>query len=844
MATQTGSYDFMAAKTAAETSKVTRSASGQRTIVADDAAELPLITIDAYGESVQDGTPTPSNPVPIITVKSLVWNQLVQSMSTSTDDGITTAYDSTTGLFSITNNSRTTNYGSGSTRRIIVSNLVIGHKYYIGGNLITGVGVLIDNVTGTLYQPGSIVSVAYGSTFKLRVTKAYDFVSTHPIGDVTTFHLFVCDLTLMYGAGNEPTVEEFEAKYPDDYYPYDAGNNLFGISVGGGLTSIDLQGNVLASLPDGTRDVLTVDSTGHCVLEKRVTFANPKEAISIGSSSGNQYVATRATVAGTPTTTNENNIIGNRGVAARNAANVGNMYVTSAGNTIVLVFANNTFASVAEASAWLQANDTYFYYELATPQTIGLGYIDMPAIPDGSTVHVVAEVQPVIDASWWTKAGEAAGKAHGDSNRAIAEAQQEAAEAAKVAGNYIWESALNDMWLHSEDHGPDTDPNSQTYGQATEDTYGWRIGSVFELVRAGLSYFKMWVENSVAKLRLGLDTSGHVLLDSTGMEVMSSTTSLAKFGSTARVGAITAGNVRTTSDGIGFYDKDDCIGSISMRAADDYPKFWTAEYMPNNQNPSDISFVRFGPYPDLIEFTLIDSAIGNDWSNAYFIACYRDNSNNSLYLLVKASTLAALMPSGATMSDCKLYANVNWNDLSSTALGVFRNGTYLQTTTAPYAMYPVLMGRNMVIDANVVVNDFECSKFNGFSPALISVEGHKHDASDINSGVFDKARLQNVAWTYAAGSNSASFYVRWCKVAHIVHVEVYGSKSLASSTSTTLSTTAISTGNRPSKEVDAFLYSSKSNAGCLWVDSSGNVKGRVVGAAASAVYGSLSYPVF
>ena len=32
------------------------------------------------------------------------------------------------------------------------------------------------------------------------------------------------DLTLMFGSGNEPsTVEEFEALFPEAYYPYNAG---------------------------------------------------------------------------------------------------------------------------------------------------------------------------------------------------------------------------------------------------------------------------------------------------------------------------------------------------------------------------------------------------------------------------------------------------------------------------------------------------------------------------------------------------------------------------------------------------------------------------------------------
>lgn len=59
-----------AASAAASAAAITRSDSGKRSIVTEDAAELPLITIDAYGESVQDGAPTPSAPVYIRALRS------------------------------------------------------------------------------------------------------------------------------------------------------------------------------------------------------------------------------------------------------------------------------------------------------------------------------------------------------------------------------------------------------------------------------------------------------------------------------------------------------------------------------------------------------------------------------------------------------------------------------------------------------------------------------------------------------------------------------------------------------------------------------------------------------
>ena len=51
----------------------------------------------------------------------------------------------------------------------------------------------------------------------------------------------VCDLTLMFGAGNEPsTVAEFEAMFPAQYYPYNAGTLL-----SAGVTEVESEGKNL-----------------------------------------------------------------------------------------------------------------------------------------------------------------------------------------------------------------------------------------------------------------------------------------------------------------------------------------------------------------------------------------------------------------------------------------------------------------------------------------------------------------------------------------------------------------------------------------------------------------------
>ena len=127
-------------------------------------------------------------------------------------------------------------------------------------------------------------------------------------------------------------------------------------------------------------------------------------------------------------------------------------------------------------------------------------------------------------------------------------------ESAAVAGNYITKvSTGGDAWVHSEGHGPDAN------GNATANTYGWRIGSVFELVRAGLSYLKMWVDNSVAKVRVGLESAGHSVFSPYGMEVFTDAdTSVAKFGASgARVGKQAGPRTVIQSTGVDMYGASD-----------------------------------------------------------------------------------------------------------------------------------------------------------------------------------------------------------------------------------------------------------------------------------------------
>ena len=175
---------------------------------------------------------------------------------------------------------------------------------------------------------------------------------------------------------------------------------VFGISINGVVTPIDLQGNVLASLPDGTKDVLTIDSTGAVTLEKRI------QKIIVNGTSPNAYFSR---------ITKDGNIyqgcvnIPNFGTSGTNYSAISDRFVQTTSytqegmlirGTFINIQTTSLFTTVNEANAWASSNPTNIYYKLATPQTIDLGTIDMPTVPLDAQISVTAAVTPTITAEW------------------------------------------------------------------------------------------------------------------------------------------------------------------------------------------------------------------------------------------------------------------------------------------------------------------------------------------------------------------------------------------------------------------------------------------------------------
>ena len=83
-------------------------------------------------------------------------------------------------------------------------------------------------------------------------------------------------------------------------------------------------------------------------------------------------------------------------------------------------------------------------------------------------------------------------------------------------------------------------------------TTGWRISNALELLKGGLSCFKVWLDSSVTKVRVGLETAGHTVFLPDGMEVFSdASTNVAEFGASgARIGKASNNHVTIDDDSI------------------------------------------------------------------------------------------------------------------------------------------------------------------------------------------------------------------------------------------------------------------------------------------------------
>lgn len=163
------------------------------------------------------------------------------------------------------------------------------------------------------------------------------------------------------------------------------------IKVDNTYTKIDLDGNFLASLPNGTQDVLKVNSAGDVTLEKRVGVVDLGE---LTYSYGPRYFVSNAQSG----IKNSGNIPDLR---AENFTAASYTDVTNPNSSKTYVISLRKSASSSQYCVKTDGSHDITpsglcYYPLAEPQEIQLGSIDMPMLTNYSNILIVASITAIM----------------------------------------------------------------------------------------------------------------------------------------------------------------------------------------------------------------------------------------------------------------------------------------------------------------------------------------------------------------------------------------------------------------------------------------------------------------
>ena len=191
-----------------------------------------IVDTEAYSLDVLSGV-SPYAEVQKIGGKSIVWNQKVKNGNFSITDGWNRSYAD----ISVSGNIATIKSTNNSQPIQIYHLLKIpeGHKVYMTAeykfekDISTGkafvgfstYGITTNYVANTWKRNSGIYTVKSDNTIEANIHILSGVLTTEEKMYARNF--MTIDLTLMFGAGNEPTLEECQKIFSADYYPYDAG---------------------------------------------------------------------------------------------------------------------------------------------------------------------------------------------------------------------------------------------------------------------------------------------------------------------------------------------------------------------------------------------------------------------------------------------------------------------------------------------------------------------------------------------------------------------------------------------------------------------------------------------
>ena len=340
--------------------KLVNTASGTTPQTVNDAWPTTPESAVLYGKSVQDGTPTPDNPVPVQVVGGM--NLLKPTARMVTASGVTYSANSN-GQITLTGTATANN--SFTIYQGITSAFETGqYTCSLSGAVNGRLGNRQTAQTSTITK-GSLISFAVAITSGVTYNETFN---------------------AQFEVGTQAT----------PYVPY----GCVGLQIGETVTPIDLQGHTLASLPDGTRDVLRVDSTGRVWIEKN-TYLTTLGTFTFNVSSPEQHIFRSRQFGNNPapyapyggaTTIGLSSGYEPKGYAPLSASDNGKFAIGGAyiGEVLVVIdFRYSTLEEFAAATA-----NTQLLYKLYEPQTIELGTIELPELTQTCELAIYASLDP------------------------------------------------------------------------------------------------------------------------------------------------------------------------------------------------------------------------------------------------------------------------------------------------------------------------------------------------------------------------------------------------------------------------------------------------------------------
>lgn len=221
-------------------------------------------------------------------------------------------------------------------------------------------------------------------------------------------------------------------------------------------------------------------------------------------------------------------------------------------------------------------------------------------------------------------------------------------DASKKATNYITSFNESGLWITPQNAKP-----NNVDEVVSGVTSGWHISGSIELFLKGVSHFWVGIQNSVAKIRLGLETAGHLLLEPTKIKLKSdSDTIVAQFSApTSNQEEITescdldSGESITLNSAILYcpIPSNSEIVSVNCMLVDNVGNTYTisesATYNANDyntifvyeQNDNDVSIVGNGTFNMPFNGVVTVEITFNTLTSSNYIGIYPDNPDNYVF---------------------------------------------------------------------------------------------------------------------------------------------------------------------------------------------------------------------